>query len=213
MEDLIALNLPWEKSIQVQSVRLYLRVSVLSEITNHCSTHLLPRALQQSRPTPNNPYTSRNHSNLLWPHQPAPGPTAWRTWHKVLNILYLQLDSYALSQPLGEWTPDYDTDFNWVWHICPKLYILFHQHQGKWITFTQHKHHAMHINYQLHISTTSNQRGTVPVTPIILSNSIHIPLPIIMVSPNQPQPLLPIALATRIATPDTAWASSLWHEI
>jgi len=48
MEDLIALNLPCENTIQIQSIRLYLRVSVLLEITNHCGTHLLPRALRQS---------------------------------------------------------------------------------------------------------------------------------------------------------------------
>jgi len=198
MEDLIALNLPCNKTIQVQSIRMYLRVSMLSEITNHCGTHLLPRALRHSRSTPNNPYTSRNHSQLLWPHQPAPGPMAWRTWSEVLSVLYLQPNSYALSQPLGKWTQEYDTDYNWVWHICPQSYILFHHHHGKWIAFTQCKQHTTHIHYQLHTSSTSDPSRTVPVTLLILSNSIHIQLPIMTVLPNQPPQPKQIPLAAQL---------------
>jgi len=77
MEDLIALNLPSAKTIRIQSVQLFLWVSVLSKIKNNCGMHLLPRALQHSWPTPNNPYTGRNQSRLLWPYQPAPSPSAW----------------------------------------------------------------------------------------------------------------------------------------
>jgi len=213
MDDIIALNLPHEKTIQVQSIWLHLNVSVLSEITNHCSTHLLPRALRHSQTTPNNPYTSCNHSRLVWPHQPAPGPKAWSTWSEVLTVLYLQPNSYALSQPLGEWTQEYDTDYNWVWCICPQSYILFHQHHGKWIAFTQQKQLHTHIQCQLHTSNTSDPCGTVPVTPLILSNSIHIQLPIPPILPNQPPQTQPTPLATQITTPDNAWASSLWHDL
>jgi len=213
MDDLIALNLPREKTIQVQSVRLYLKVSVLSEITNHGGTHLLPRAMRHSQPTPNNPYTTCNHSRLVWPHQPAPGPKAWSTWTKVLNVLYLQPNSHALSQPLGEWLPAYATDYNWVWRICPKSYILFHQHNGKWIAFTQRKQHPTHVHYHLHTSNTSDPSGTVPVTPLLLSNSIHIQLPITPIWHNQPPPTQSIPLATRLTTPDTAWTSNLWHDL
>jgi len=213
MEDLLALNLPRVKTSQIQSVQLYLRVSVLLEITNHCGTHLLPRALRQSRSTPNNPYTSSNHSRLLWPNQPAPGPMAWQTWCKVLSVLYLQPNSHALSQPLGEWLTDFDKDYNWVWRICPQSHILFHQHNGQWIAFTQRKRFTMHIHYQLNTSSTSEPTRTVPATPLILSNSIHIQLPIKTAMTTQHPQTQPIPLATCLSTPANAWVSSLWHDM
>jgi len=188
-------------------------VSVLSKITNHCGTHLLPRALQHSWPSPNNPYTGHNHSQLLWPHQPAPGPNAWRMWNKVIEVLYLQPNSYALSQPHGKWTQDYATDYNWVWHICPQPYILFQQHNGKWIPFIQWQQLATHIQYQLYTSNTSDPSGTVLVTPLILSDSIHVQLLVIPVVQTHPPQLQRIPLATQQNTPDSAWASSLWHDM
>jgi len=213
MEDVLSLNLPNNKAMQVQSVCLYLRVSVLSEITNHCGTHLLPCVLQHSHPTPNNPYTTRNHSRLVWPYQPTPGPNAWKTWREVLSVLYLQHNSYALSQPLGEWTQDYDVDYNWTWRVCPRSKILFHQHKGQWIAFTQATTHHNHIQYQLHVSSTSTPANTVPVTPILLSNSIRIQVPIPNIMLPHPTVSINIPLATRLNTPDTDWEANLWHEI
>jgi len=198
---------------QVQSVRLFLRISVLSEITNHCGTQLLPRALRHSRPTPTNPYTGCNHSRLLWPYQPAPSPSAWQTWTEIIRVLYLQPNSHDLSQPLGEWTTDYDKDYNWIWHICPQSHILFHQHNGKWIAFPQRQHLATHIRYKLFVSDTSVPDGTVLVTPVLLSNSITVQLPIMPVAPTQFQQPQHIPLATQLNTPDTEWAHNLWHEI
>ena len=108
---------------------------------------------------------------------------------------------------------DYDKDYNWVWHICPQSYILFHQHNGKWIAFMQRKRLTMHIHYQLHTSSTSEPTGTVPVTLLILSSSIHIQLPIMTVVATQhPQPQC-IPLATHLTTPANAWVSSLWHNM
>jgi len=213
MDDVLALRLTNAQNIQVQSVRLFLRVSVLSELTNHCGTQLLPRALRRNRPTPNNPYTGSNYSRLLWPNQPAPSPSAWQTWNDVIRVLYLKPNSNDLSTPLGAWLPDYETDYNWIWRICPRSYILFHQHHGTWIAFPQRHRFDTHIRYQLSVSNTSVPEGTVPVTPILLSNSITVQLPIILVTPTPPGKHQPIPLATRLSTPDSEWVNNLWSEM
>jgi len=213
MEDLLTLNLPSAKTNQVQSVCLFLQVTVLSEITNHCGMHLLPRALRQCRPTPNNPYTAQNQNCLLWPYQPAPSPSAWQTWNEILGVLYLKANSYALNQPLGEWTTAYNKDYNWVWQICPRLQILFHLHNGRWIAFTQQQQFDMHIRYQLYNSAANVPHSTLLVTPTILSNSIQIQLPITPVLQSQPMPLQNTPIATRLTTPTSTWASNLWSDI
>jgi len=71
----------------------------------------------------------------------------------------------------------------------------------------------MHIHYQLNTSSTSEPTGTVPATPIILSNSIHIQMPIQTAIKTQHPQSQSIPLATRLSTPANAWASSLWHDI
>jgi len=213
MEDVLALNLPHTKAIKFQSVRLYLHVSVLSKIMNHCGTHLLPNALQYARPALHNPYQSRSGSQLLWPVQPAPGPTAWNTWKEILSVMYLKPNSYQLSQPLGEWNADYDKDYRWVWWMCTHSNTLFHWHNSMWIAFNQYVRSLTNLKYKLYTSSTLVPQNTVPITPTILSNSINVPLLIMRISkPPEPVPTY-VPLATCLSTPPEAWANPLWHDI
>jgi len=117
-------------------------------------------------------------------------------WNEIIRVLYLQPNSHDLSKPLSKWTQDYETDYNWIWHICPQSYILFHQHNGKWIAFPQRQQLTTHIKYQLSVSDTSVPDGTVLVTPLLLSNSINVQLPIMLVTPTQLPQLQHIPLAT-----------------
>jgi len=59
MDDILGLQLPHQHAIQLQSVRLFLRVSVLSEITDHTGLRLLPAAIRVSSTeyNQNNPKT------------------------------------------------------------------------------------------------------------------------------------------------------------
>jgi len=63
---------------EIQSVCLYLKINVLSEIMDHSGTQILPQALQHLKPMPSNLYKLNNQSMLLWPTQPCPRPTAWQ---------------------------------------------------------------------------------------------------------------------------------------
>ncbi len=89
MDDILGLQLPRQQAIQLQSVRLFLHVSVLSEITDHTGLRLLPAAI--NRPNPCYHYERSNHNNstLIWPHQPNPGPLVWHHWREMLSWLYL----------------------------------------------------------------------------------------------------------------------------
>jgi len=71
MEDVYN-HLPNANYKAINNVRLYLRVTYLSEITDASGTTILPHALQDS------PSSSR--STLLWPHQPPPTTAAWQHW-------------------------------------------------------------------------------------------------------------------------------------
>jgi len=79
MEDVWAYNLPWKQAIQIQSVHLFLCINLLSEITDHSSTHILTIMLY---PAPMHTMTNtlQNTSTLQWPHQQCPGPVAWKQW-------------------------------------------------------------------------------------------------------------------------------------
>jgi len=135
MEDIMALNLPKAKAIQVNSVRTYLQVNFLSEITDHSGTHILPHALlpQQSQSSffHNNP----NQSTLHWPRQPCPGNNAWKQWKEIVLWMYAKPDSTDLLKPLGPWSPHYTQDYSWSWTVNPQTQQLFHRYQNLWHTY------------------------------------------------------------------------------
>jgi len=58
------------------SVRLYLRVNMLSEITDSNGKQIRSKFLDGSA----TPFPSK----LQWPHQPTPTPDAWRVWHTTI---------------------------------------------------------------------------------------------------------------------------------
>jgi len=98
--------------------------------------------------------------------------------------------------------------------MCLKSHTLFHYHDGKSVALTQSQQTPTHIQYQLYESLTAGPQNTVPITPILMSYSIHIPLPIIACLPKQlPTYDLIVPLATRLNTPPEEWADCLWQEV
>jgi len=64
---LLAYNLPTNQLIQINSVRLYLKVNLLSEIVDHTGQQILPETIKPSKPLEDITYTSTNRSTLEWP--------------------------------------------------------------------------------------------------------------------------------------------------
>jgi len=115
MDDLLAYNLPTTKLIQINSVRLYLKVNLLSEIVDHTGQHLLPEAMKPSKPPDDITYTSTNRSTLEWPRQTKPSPTAWQKWKEMLLWMYTKPNSTTLTTALGPWLASYSQDYEWAW--------------------------------------------------------------------------------------------------
>jgi len=167
MDDILGLNLPKTQAIQLQSVRLYLRVTILSEITNHSGTHIQPTKLTRTKNRHTHNKDDCSGSTLQWPHQPSPGPAAWKRWYDIVSWLYLVPNSYQLIQPLGLWNNDFDTDYTWEWVICPRTQTLFHRNRKHWYAYLPSSHYTDRITYRNRASLTSPPSNTVPATPII----------------------------------------------
>jgi len=212
MDDVLALNLPTTHAFQISSVRLYLRVTTLSEITHHSGHYLLNGFLQPRRPTPFSSLRD-NHSLLQWPSQTLPSAAAWKRWREVLSVLYLKPQSNFLSRPLGLWATNYAQDYHWGWTVCPQSWTLFRYTDGKWLAYSQYRQYPDYYLYRPHPSISSQPTGTIPVTPDITSMAIKILLPV----PGIEAPPLPQApaqpLITRLTTPLAAWADNLWFLI
>ena len=93
--ELIIHKLPRSELRDINAVRMFLRVSMLSEITTtngrliritHRPGH--PPFLQQANSLPN------------WPRQPNPSPRAWSRWRRMLRSISHER---KLKEPPGPW--------------------------------------------------------------------------------------------------------------
>jgi len=140
MDNILGLKLPWQHAIQLQSVHLFLQVSVLLEITHHTGLMLLPFAITWPHPRIKYNHSKHNSSTHQWLQQTLPGPAAWKQWSDMISWLYLDPNTDKLHQPLGQWLPNFDTDYKWQWHICPWQHILFWSYNAAtWYAYHPHQ--------------------------------------------------------------------------
>ncbi len=71
----------------------------------------------------------------------------------------------------------------------------------------------MHIGYLTRCSPTAAPIGTIPVTPVLFTLKICIPLPVVHFVHTPLTPYLQPSIATHIFTSPDAWADPLWHNI
>jgi len=214
MDNILGLKLPCQHTIQLQSVCLFLQVSVLSEITHHTGLTLLPMAT--TRPHLRYKYDCSEHdySTLQWLQQTLPRPMAWKRWSEMISWLYLNPNTSILNQPLGQWLPNFDMDYKWYWHICPQQHVLFRLYSDTtWYAYHPHQWYLNHITYLNRPSITTKPSKMVPVTPTQTTQHIHILLPIHnIIQPNPP--MLTIApLLQSLTTPRELWEEPLWNKI
>jgi len=213
MDDVLHLQVSKRQALQIQHVRLFLRVTTLSDIVDHRGTHVIPAMIYPVPAAQYDQHYRQNASTMQWPTSHPPGPAAWRTWRTFITWMYLQPDSYRLQHPLGRWLPTYQQDYQWRWRICPRTQVLFHYDQQQWWAYLPVRHYHTHIGYRNRCSLTSAPILTVPVTPILFALKIHVTLPVSSIV--QPPVLAPDhrSLATRLTTPPDSWAETLWHNI
>ena len=136
---------------RINRCRLYLQVSVLSEISTGDGTQLQKEAWKGQLPL-------NNYSLLLWPRQPRPSAPAWRTWRRFLTQA-LRPGHYTcysthlpLKQPLGDWFSDFQRDRHWQWFYSPRS-----------TTFLRYDRMAK--SYQGHPAHTNQHRITADIDP------------------------------------------------
>jgi len=213
MDDVLHVQVPRRQALQIQHVRLFLNVTVLSEIVDHRGTHVLPAMIHPAPAAQHEQHYRQNTSTLLWPRSHPPGPAAWRAWREFITWRYLQHNSYRLQHPLGKWLPQYQQDYQWRWQICPQTKVLFHYAWQQWWAYLPERFYHTHIGYRNRCSPTSAPSQTVLATPILFALKIHVTLPVQRIA--LPMILAPDTrpLSTRIITPPAPWAEPLWHHI
>ncbi len=124
MDDAPSLHLSQTEYIDVNNVRMFLRINTLSEITDHTGHQILSTFYTQLDNNAQNQNPSG--STLRWPQQTCPGKRAWRAWRHVLTQLYLKPQSMDLRYPLGTWYKEHlDTAWQWNWKMCPTTHRLY----------------------------------------------------------------------------------------
>jgi len=147
-------------------------------ITDHRSTHVIPAMLYLALAAQHDQHYRQNYSTLQWPRTHLPGLVTWRAWCAFITWMYLQPNSMCLQYPLGSWLPTYDHDYQWSWLICPCMKVLFHYASQQWWAYIPARQYPTHIGYCNQCSPTSSPSHVVPVTPILFTFKIHVPLPI-----------------------------------
>jgi len=215
MDDARSLHLSRTEYINVNNVRLFLRIHTLSEITDHTGHRIISTFYA---PNDNNDQNqNQSGSTLRWPQQTCPGKRAWRAWRHVLQTLYLKPQSLDLRHPLGTWYKEHvDTDWNWNWKICPTTRRLYRRQGQRWHSYAPTRQARTSIQYEQPDGLeTSPPTKAIPVTVAISrQHQILIQLPLTPIRTTQvpPEPQ-PTYLITKLTTPPTKWERPLWHTI
>ena len=121
----LSLNLPKAHAAQeLQSLCLFLQVSMLLKIINHCGTTILPIILSKTICQCATPLLI-NTSILQYPQQPSPRPQQLKQSMEIITWLYLVPNTYNLQNLLGLWTEYYDLYCKWGWKfLLPNLHAI-----------------------------------------------------------------------------------------
>ena len=143
--------------LRINSVRLYLKVFFLSDITQSDGKTIDPHY----RTTGTSPTRT---STLKWPYQPSPPKNCWEAWRKMLRTCFTNR-SYTLRTPLGVWLPVPRTQA-WCSYFDPLTSRIFYKLGDHWFLLR----HLGRFHRQLSITTriTHLPEHTVPisVTPV-----------------------------------------------
>ncbi len=219
MDDISQIGLSIRELQRIQNIRLYLRVSTLSEICNQAGTHVLSQYM--NAPELSNPFHKtypHSGSTLKWPTQTLPGPSAWKVWHKTVTIRYCQTGTTKLLQPMGAWIPEkYDLYWRWDWYLNIPTNRLYQRDQTKWNVFcplTTRRTYALYSEQPDSTEATLPPHAT-PVTPTFTATGIRIDLPAapIYLAMTTLTASPPLRIHQRLVTPTTAWETKLWANI
>jgi len=158
MNDARSLSLSRAEFNDANNVRIFLRVNMLSEITDHHGNRLLAQYYTPVTDIEQNPNPSG--STLTWPTQLCPGTRARRTWCSLLSQLYLTNRGLSLRQPLGPWNSEtVESDWQWHWKMCPTTQRLYQRTGTHWKSYAPLRHTRTCLTYD-----TPDNHGSLPTT-------------------------------------------------
>jgi len=131
MDDFKDSGLPRFKLECLNTCRMYLQVTLLSEITDHTGEELLPQTLTNyAQHTPKG-LSNISTSRLQWPDIHLPSKECWSLWSNTIRLLYMGSNrGVCLQQPLGAWTTHYDEVWFWHWRLHDTEHLVHQNHAG-----------------------------------------------------------------------------------
>jgi len=168
---------------------MYLRVFMLSDITDSSGKALLPSVIDGTA----SPITMP----LVWPSQPPPTPAAWRVWSNAMQTIYTSsTTSLNLQKPLGPWICQSNhLQCEWKWFACPLTLNLFQKHGRRWYVYwvaNQSHQYPIYATTHSMIAQTLPPTAT-PATPEYMADGhniiVHLPIhPWLPIAGDTPQP-------------------------
>jgi len=125
MEALKELALTVSQLEQINTCRMYLKITTLAEMTDHTGTLLLPQTLLQKNYQ--HPYGLQDLSPLVleWPQLHCPSKGSWKLWTTTIcNLFTGSASGSRLHHPLGPWSLDYHKHRQWHWKMAPTGRLL-----------------------------------------------------------------------------------------
>jgi len=189
MEAIVKLQLTPTQLVQINACRMYLKVTMLVEITDHTGTMLLPQVTLQ--PTNEKPMGLEeiSHSVLEWPVIHLLSRKCWKLWTRTIRSLFMgTTEGMRLCNPLGPWRANYQLLRFWKWRISP-LGSLVHQAENGSPTKAalQTQSNRRFATFSLPILTNQPFLGS-PVTPL---DKYHRRVDLPIVIPILPAQMIP----------------------
>jgi len=215
----------------INSVRMYLRVAMLSEICDTNGNTILNHMLDDNA----TPFPSL----LTWPYQPVPTRAAWKVWRQTIRTLYTtSSESQTLTTALGPWIrQNTKVQCEWQWFACHITNTLYQRNERRWRVYTKLHSCRRYVVYGANYTRTTRTLPdtATPATPlqtpdgenIILNLPIH---PWCQQLENTPPDHLQRddsdsasssdddstndrSILDRLMTPASTWEQELWHRI
>jgi exonuclease III len=129
MDKFITLNLPPESLVTLNEVRMYKQVMCLSDITSADGQTIQDSFLTSSPPRHPTPYN--------WPRCYRPNQNQMQLWKSTILECFIppHANHRRLAQPLGAWTADRDTAWEW-WHSASED-CCFQRTNHTWIQWNR----------------------------------------------------------------------------
>jgi len=176
-----------QRTCHPQHCQMFLQVTTISKISNHMGTHLLPEAIQNGQTSLT--LAGISTSNYTCPHQPNPGPSAWKLWTHALQAVCTKPGlSTMLIQHLGDWYPTASTARTWyaTYHPNTQTATIAIPNQNN-VSYLLKSHIQSHMYYDQTTREKPLSPAPYPVTISKQCRGIRIDTPITPI-PIEEQP-------------------------